>query len=146
MTRARILLAPSFVGRTVKPSDQPSPPGARYAQLSTRFLFLGFLLSWLPMPLSALAALPLLASFVYGVLHLRELNRAGAPSVARSAGVIGLVLTGLLGLIVLAPAAQYERTWNYQKCLWGANTIEARESCKAEFNHNPSGVENFFLN
>lgn len=131
------------VGRHV--TDTPQlPAGLRNNILSLRYLLLGFALSWLPTPISGLAAIPLAISFVYGVRYLRDLKRAGMDQ-AVLPNVIGLVLTGLLFVMVAAPVVQYERTMDYQRCLWGANTQQARDSCESEHDEHPGAIEKFFV-
>ena len=44
------------------------PPGLRNNVLSLRYLLLGFLLSWLPLPASGLAAIPLALSL--SLIHI----------------------------------------------------------------------------
>ena len=65
------------------------PPGLRNNVLSLRYLLLGFLLSWLPLPASGLAAIPLALSLFYGIRYLRDVRRAGVVvSAAGSPGII----------------------------------------------------------
>lgn len=125
-------------------SDKPQmPENVRDAVLSTRYLLLGFLLSWLPMPATGLAVIPLVASFVYGVRHLRRVKRSEGQSVVPN--VVSLVLTGLLIAMVAAPLVQYERTMDYQKCLWGANTRQAKAACESAHDEHPGPWQRFFV-
>lgn len=122
---------------------QEPAPAVRFARASTRYLLLGFLLSWLPLPASGLAAVPLIASFVYGVRAMRAAQRSGAGDPAAS-HIIGLALTALLVVMVVAPLAQYERTLDYQRCMWGANTQLAAEACQQEHDQHPGSISKFF--
>lgn len=127
-------------------TDSPQvPAGQRHNALSLRYLLLGFALSWLPMPGTALALLPLVASFYYGVRYLNDLRRAGARE-AVAPNAIGVGLTAVLIAMVLAPVVQYERTMDYQRCLWGANTHQAREACESQHGQHPGMVQRFFVN
>lgn len=120
------------------------PVGLRNNVLSLRYLLLGFALSWLPMPGTALAVIPLVASFWYGVRYLRDVRSAGMKE-AVLPNAIGLGLTALLIAMVAVPLVQYERTLDYQRCMWGANTIQARDSCEAQHDEHPGSVQKFFL-
>ena len=115
------------------------------AQRSTGYLVLGFLLSWLPLPISGLAALPLLASLFYGVRYQRFMRAHKAPAATQRMGWVSVGLTVLLIAMVVAPLARYQDSLEYQRCLWGANTNQARESCRAQFNEHPGQVTQFFL-
>ncbi|MFK0647711.1 MULTISPECIES: hypothetical protein [Dermacoccus] len=127
-------------------SEMPQlPPGLRNNVLSLRYLLLGFLLSWLPLPASGLAAIPLALSLFYGIRYLRDVRRAGVAG-AFGPNLVGLVLTALLLVMTAAPLVHYERTKSYQECLWGANTNQARESCESSYSQNPNEVEKFFFN
>lgn len=126
-------------------NDTPKQPvGMRNNVLSLRCLLLGFALSWLPMPGTGLALLPLIASFYYGARYLQDLRRAG-ESKALGPNAVGLGLTALLIAMVAAPLVQYERTMDYQKCLWGANTHQAREACESQHGQHPGLVQRFFV-
>lgn len=114
------------------------------AQRSTGYLLLGFALSWLPMPASGLAAIPLLASLIYGIRYQRFLRSAGAPKPTQRMGIISLVITGFLIAMVVAPLAKYQESLDYQRCMWGANTNQAAESCRAQFDEHPSELTKFF--
>lgn len=126
-------------------NDTPKAPvGAPNSMLSLRYLILGFALSWLPMPGMALAVIPLVASFYYGVRFIQDLKKSGQNK-AVAPNMIGLGLTALLIAMVVAPLVQYERTMDYQKCLWGANTNQAREACENQHDQHPGTVQRFFL-
>lgn len=120
------------------------PEGVRNSALSMVYLLLGFLLSWLPMPGTALALIPLVLSFYYGVRYVQDLRRMGKRE-AIGPNIFGLGLTALLIAMVAAPLVQYQRTMDYQKCLWGANTNQATEACQTRYNQHPGSVQRFFL-
>ena len=80
------------------------PPGLRNNVLSLRYLLLGFLLSWLPLPASGLAAIPLALSLFYGIRYLRDVRRAGVAG-AFGPNLVGLVLTALLLAMTAAPVS-----------------------------------------
>lgn len=126
-------------------SESPQlPPGLRNNALSLRYLLLGFLLSWLPLPASGLAAIPLAFSLFYGIRYLRDIRRARVPG-AFGPNLVGIALTAILLAMTAAPLVHYERTKSYQECLWGANTNQARESCESSYSQHPNQVEKFFL-
>lgn len=115
------------------------------AQRSTGYLLLGFALSWLPMPISGLAAIPLAVSLFYGIRFQRQLRAMKAPAASRRMSVIGLAMTGLLIAMVVAPLAKYQASLDYQRCMWGANTQLAKASCENEFDQHPSELTQFFM-
>lgn len=126
-------------------SKDPKLPTVRYAALSTNFLMLGFVLSFLPMPAGGVAVIPLIASLVYGVRHQRVLRDAGAPKPTLRMGWISLALTGFLLAMVVAPLVQYQDSYAYQKCMWGANTRQAATACADNFNQHPGVIQQFFM-
>lgn len=126
-------------------TDQPAlPAGLRNNVMSMRYLLLGFVLSWLPMPVSGLAVIPLVISLFYGVRYLGDIRRAGLKN-AVLPNAIGLGLTAALIAMVAAPLVQYQRTLDYQECLWGANTHQAQDACQSSYDEHPGSVQKFFL-
>lgn len=129
-------------------TPQQVPPkaveAARLARLSTLHLFFGFLLSFLPLPAAGLAIIPLAASLIYGVRHVRTLKRLKAPTGVVRMGWISIVMTTFLVAMVAAPLAQYQRSFDYQRCMWGANTQLAKSACADEYKQHPGPVQQFF--
>lgn len=126
-------------------SETPQlPPGLRNNIVSMRYLLLGFALSWLPLPASGLAVIPLVLSFFYGVRFVRDLQRTGQRK-ALLPNMIGLAITAMLIAMLATPLVQYERTRDYQECLWGANTQQAQQSCQDSFDQHPGGVQTFLF-
>ena len=115
------------------------------AQRSTGYLLLGFVLSWLPLPVSGLAVLPLLASLFFGIRFQRYMRAHKAPQANQRMGLLGLVMTGVLVLMVGAPLVKYQASMDYQKCMWGANTQQAKASCESTFDQHPNGITQFFM-
>lgn len=126
-------------------TDHPAlPPVLRNNVLSLRYLLLGFVLSWLPLPVSGLAVIPLVISLYYGVRYLGDIRRAGLTG-AVLPNMIGLALTAALIAMVAAPLVQYQQTLDYQECLWGANTQQAHDACQSAYDEHPGTLQKLFL-
>jgi hypothetical protein len=109
-----------------------APAGVAAARRSALLLLLGLLATYLDLPWTAVALVPLVLAARETVRSMRAMTRAGAPRRAMVWPGVGLALIAYLAGSVLLMLAMYGPFTTYQNCLAGANTAVARAKCEHE--------------
>ena len=145
------------------------PPGVAHSRQSAMLIFAGLIAARLPLPYTAVAAVPLAWAGVELVLSIRDRSATGSttwtmahaaaqattPAAARpvprapargiASSVVGLVLVCLLTATVLLPYAVYGTVKSLQDCTLAANTAIATGDCNARYNNSLDSTLRGFL-
>jgi len=114
-----------------RPGATVQPP-LQWSLTSLALFALVYLGASLPLPTRAIALVPTVVVAVITVRELLRQRREDAPVRMRLMPTITLVLVGFVFLTAVAQVVLYDGIKQYQDCLSGASTSQARAQCEVQ--------------
>ncbi len=108
------------------------PAGIRHSRYAVLFTLLGLGATYLRLPWTLVALVPLTLAIVESVRAIRAYHRDNAPRRLVVWTGAGILISGILVVAVLLPFTFYPVAKDFQDCMDGANTGAARSQCRAE--------------